>query len=400
MTPGRFILGACLALSLAVALAGCAPIPKGQVAGGAIAYNLAVEKAQNEMLLLNIVRASKRYPMYFTVLNDVKASMSYTLQAGMYAPLGKAGSNPTGSGLYTIAPSASYTSNPLFDVALLNSKEFVHSMLEPVQPQTFDYYWQQGWSKEMLLYLFVHSIERRGRLYKNNPFDETFNDFRKEVVRMADSDCELTFAEVEPSPVGPEIKAELAADDLRKLIDLHKAGLTLTPVRTTDGKVDAYQLKSIAQGEYAIECGAGEGDVSSRYKVYPDNQARNPGHKKQGDKVYLRSPESILYYLGEIVRAERLADDKTIKLPTIRGGKDRRCESRLFVAREARAEDVNPFAAVDYEGVKYVIPRMNSEKVCPEDVSTYVLSLLSLLTARQSASDLPAPVGVVTTIGR
>lgn len=90
MRRASVLFYACLVL-VAGMLAACAPIPKGQISGGATDYNLAVEKAQNEMLLLNIIRASKRHPMYFTVLNDVKASMVYTVQAGMYLPSGSSG---------------------------------------------------------------------------------------------------------------------------------------------------------------------------------------------------------------------------------------------------------------------------------------------------------------------
>lgn len=294
-----------------------------------------------------------------------------------------------------------YTANPLFDVALLNSKEFVRGMLEPVQPQTFDHFWQQGWSKEMLLYLFVHRLEVGGRTYSNNPFRGDFGDFEKEVHRIVDNECELTVSELPADLVGPEIKAEVAAADLQKLVELHKAGLMLAPAKTTDGKVDTYQLKSIRQGEYTIECRAGRGaSPSERYLILPDTQAHALRGKKEGGRIFLRSPESVLYYLGEIVRAERVADRKIAKPPILRGSRDKSCETRLFVAREAAAGDENPFAAVGYEGSTYVIPRIDSDSACPESASTYVLSLVSLLTSKQTAADLPAPVGIVTAIGR
>ena len=107
-----------------------------------------------------------------------------------------------------------------------------------------------------------------------------------------------------------------------------------------------------------------------------------------------------MYYLGEIVRAQKIADKTIATRPKLKEGKAGECQPWLFVAREAGAEDTNPFVAVDYEGTRYVIPRTHSEQLCPDDRSTQVLSLIALLTAKQSASDLPVPVGVVTTIGR
>lgn len=93
---------------------GCAvlPHPKDEIANNTTDYNLVVEKAQNEMLLLNIVRASKRRPMYFTGLNLVHGSMTYGLQTGsLTIPFGKFGGGVgSGSfnGAYSIVPSASY----------------------------------------------------------------------------------------------------------------------------------------------------------------------------------------------------------------------------------------------------------------------------------------------------
>ncbi len=402
MSIQQIFLRVCLVLSSIGLFTGCATIPKSQIAAGATEYNLAVEKAQNEMFLLNIVRAMKGHPMYFTVLNDIKASVVYTLSSGnAYVPLGKFGSNPGSTALYSIAPSATYTTNPLFGVSLLNSKEFVRGMLEPVQPETFDYYWQQGWSKEMLLYLFVHRIQKGRDTYRNNPFGDTFDGFQKEIEGIANNECDLIVTEVSPdATIGPEIEAKIAAAGLQQLIELHKAGLTLTPAQRNREKADTYQLRLLKR-EYTIECRTGKDqDVSARYKVLPDSSVQNAGDKTADAKIYLRSPESILYYLGEIMRAEKMADNKIAKPPKLKGGKDKRCESWLFVAREAGAGDTNPFVAVDYEGTKYVIPRTDSETRCPEDVSSRVLSLVSLLTAKQSASDLPPPTGVVTTIGR
>ncbi len=404
MSRQRVFLRVVLVLSMIGLITGCASIPRSQIAGGATEFNLAVEKAQNEMLFLNIVRASKRRPMYFTVLNDAKASAVYTLSTGnAYVPLGKFGSNPGSTSLYSIAPSASYTINPIYDVALLSSKEFVRGMLEPVQPETFDYYWQQGWYKEMLLYLFVHRIQKGREIYRNNPFGgETFDKFQKEIKGIANNECDLLISKVPPDDtIGPEIDAKTAAADLQKLIDLHKSGLTLTPAQKNSKKADAYQLRALKRGEYVIECRTGrDEDVSARYRVLPDSPVQDVGDKI-ADTIYLRSPESILYYLGEIMRAEKAADEKIAKPPKLRVGKDGRCpEFLLFVAHEARAEDTNPFVAVDYEGTRYVIPRTDSERMCPDDLSTHVLSLISLVTAKQSASDFPAPTGVVTTFGR
>ena len=57
-------------------LISCGMLPKQNLANTTTDYNKVVEKAQNEMLLLNIVRASKRHPMYFTDFNLFRGSVA------------------------------------------------------------------------------------------------------------------------------------------------------------------------------------------------------------------------------------------------------------------------------------------------------------------------------------
>src|SRR6185369_1884388 len=117
----------CLAIGLAGFLAGCSMLPKEKISSSTTDYNLVVEKVQNEMLLLNIVRASKRRPMYFTGFNLLRGSLSYNFQTGITIPFGKIGTGLDGA--YSIAPSVSYSTNPSFDLAVWDSKEFTAGIM-------------------------------------------------------------------------------------------------------------------------------------------------------------------------------------------------------------------------------------------------------------------------------
>src|SRR3954471_25053701 len=67
--------GACVAaLVLTLQLSGCAVIDN--YSGRAVDFNREAEQAQEEVLLLNIVRASLRRPMQFTSLSSVSGSGS------------------------------------------------------------------------------------------------------------------------------------------------------------------------------------------------------------------------------------------------------------------------------------------------------------------------------------
>jgi hypothetical protein len=506
----------CCVVCLAGLLTGCATIPKEQIAGGATDYNLIVEKSQNEMLLLNIIRASKRRPMYFTASTKLTGQMSYSYETGsINIPLGKFGTNP--SAVYSIAPKVSYSTVPTIDVAVLNDKEFFKGMLKPISLETVQDYWLQGWHRELLLNLFVHRVKtEQGKIlsgsldrYYEKGQKKQFEDFQS-YLRDKLSDCNLV-TEKKKKKIGPPIDI-CHASDLEQLIALNKAELELNKLKEDEGK---YQLEG-TETTYYFECSPSAfseeefknsgltskklietitadiviGKTSSSeierlnglieepelYKalerkldgIAPKDKKRIEEFKadyeesekdkdKDKDKeikklnrfllevlypqvtpksnkrikaddgsvqddtkktteetpekltmptiyVTLRSPEAILYYLGEIMRAEKDSKDDLMSYKPIIYLCDKKVPAPLFVAREATADDKNPFVTVDYEGTKYIIPRESDdgdEKKCSANNSIHVLSLVSLLIARQvKVSELPPPTGVSIGIGR
>ncbi|NQT02208.1 MAG: hypothetical protein HQ580_09305, partial [Planctomycetes bacterium] len=118
-------------LSLASLLTGCAIPTKEDIARSTTEFNLVAEKAGNEMLLLNIVRASKRRPMYFTSIGKLTRSMNFEYgTGGVSIPFGRIGTGTNGS--YSIAPTVGYKNSPLFDLSVLNTKEFTNGIMTPV----------------------------------------------------------------------------------------------------------------------------------------------------------------------------------------------------------------------------------------------------------------------------
>ena len=393
MKRQQVLLRACLVLGLVGMIAGCSyvPIQEKEIQGSTTQYNKALEKAQNEMLLLNIVRAINRHPMYFTALNDVKGSMVYTLGTGpITAPFAKFNTTP-GVGptsYFSVAPSALYTNNPVFDVYVLNSKDFVNGILATVSEETFHYYWEQHWPLGMLLYLLVDSIKvDGGNTYTNYPSNrEKFEAFRHKVSEMEMAanagECELAELKTDEEDIGPKIDAR-QAEDLKKLVEVQKAGLELTKV---DGK---YQLNS-GKKHYSLKCGP-EGAKQAYFLSKPHDNDK-------AIVMHLRSPEAILYYLGQLARAQQ---QNLIPLVTVTT-EAKPCpeEEVLFNVQKAPLDAKNAFVTVDYNHTRYVIPRTNSDAICPEDLSMDVLSFISLLLAKQTTTQAPQPTGTVTTIGR
>ncbi len=461
-TKLQIILRLCLGLSLAGFLAGCAAMtPREISAVDPVDYNTVLEKAQNEMLLLNIVRASKRSPMYFTSISQFTGNETYTLGTGSITiPFGRMGA---ATSAYSLAPTGTFSTTPQVSIAVWDKKDFLAGMYKPLNLGIVQYYWQEGWQPAILLNLFVRTMKIQKKPSKNerqrtsqlsvsgsldNPESYTpptdkqnrealafqqYSTFQGNLRKY--SDCELV-SEKEKTPIGPKIvlqnytgnvpkkglRNELVAKvaELKDIADgAKKAGLILEPTKEHDG----YQIYKEETDYYFMRNGNKIAKV-----VAEDGSIHEPDGERSVDLdtiyVILRSPEEMLYYLGELTRADAKPDGDiaTITLPC---GK----KVPLFIA--CKAEDIvkinkkidiqnekNPkapqiaeidpdkpfFAAVGYGQNKiknptYVIPRLksdNDEWGCDADNSMHILSLISLLIDKQkSAAEAPTTTSPV-----
>lgn len=396
--PRQVIWKSCLLMSLAGLFAACSMLPKERISSSTTDYNLVVEKVQNEMLLLNIVRASKRHPMYFTGFNLLRGSMSYNFQTGnITIPFGQIGTGLNGA--YSIVPSVSYSTNPSFDLVVWDTKEFTAGIMTPVSMEAVYYYLEKlGWSKEMLLHLVVERIElyandKLSAKYENYPEDKTkFEAFQAKLRELLK--CKFVSRE-RYEPIGPKLKAEEMVD-LKQLLEVHKAGLTLN--RITEGNNEWYQLSS-KKTDYSYSCGADDKSEVDTYPISDDMSNKQPGNDGKPDyRFLLRSPEGILYYLGEVLRAEV----EKGYVPMIEA-----CASRpyvpLFEVNKSISNNNSSVVTVNYEGNNYSIPRNSateSDNTCSGDRSMHVLTFVSILIAEQKAGMNVPVTGAVTAVGR
>src|SRR3954469_9158122 len=161
-----------IALLLAPGLLGCAIVDN--YSGRAVDFNREAEQAQEEVLLLNIVRASLRRPMQFTSLSTVTGSG--TVSGGVTGGGTNVKQTPFISQFPNISPAvattalsriatgtasgnASLSGTATFTVPILDTQEFYQGILTPIPLQAFDYYLQQGFPPELLFDLFVLKIE-------------------------------------------------------------------------------------------------------------------------------------------------------------------------------------------------------------------------------------------------
>ena len=123
--------------------------------GRSVRYNIEAENAQQQALLLNIIRASLRRPMQFTTLTNLDGDLSVKASASWGIPFGRyVGSN---ANMLTInAPD--YTENAFVKVATLDDSSYYRGLLSPVSPQLFDLFIHSGYPLEILMNLFVRNI--------------------------------------------------------------------------------------------------------------------------------------------------------------------------------------------------------------------------------------------------
>jgi hypothetical protein len=114
----------------------------------AIDYNRSVARATNQILLLNIMRASDREPRYFTRLGTDSAQNGIT--AGFTATLPFPDVTRGSAGVAGAGTSAN-----TFTLENLDDKKYQVGAMQPVEVSTIYDLWSQGIQADLLGLLFV-----------------------------------------------------------------------------------------------------------------------------------------------------------------------------------------------------------------------------------------------------
>jgi hypothetical protein len=155
-------------ICLAGALAACAVIDPVDQRYDTISRSLAT--ARNESILLNLARASHDYPLSFATIANVSPSLTNTSTLGL--PNFLLGPSPhliepnftPGRDVLisnTTASNATAVSTN-FNVSSQETSAFYTGFLKPIDLLTLDYFLRQGYSRELLFWLFTQSVEAKG----------------------------------------------------------------------------------------------------------------------------------------------------------------------------------------------------------------------------------------------
>ncbi len=392
---------------VAAVLSGCTT--SGQVASQIVKTNMAQETAENQLLLLNVLRAVERRPMHFTQVTAVHLPLGFGNPGFSFAlPFG---GDPKGNVL-----TSSLSIPQSMDATFQNTQEFMRGITAPLPPSLMMYYLDQGWPSEMVLMLFVREIKlypgkgAAPRVVTNYPESApSFLAFSEVVTTLAN--CAFELEPDDAKDIGdPLPAAELQT--VKALVAARAASLSIEDVPPAGGVGKRYQLKAPAKGGHIVlkkRNSAEEAQFSCQNEHTLVKPHRTPVDSRLGDdskdkpyfELVLRSPEAMLYYLGEIARTQRdgqtTADGSVVQVddgfPSIKyqelDAKTKNVKTaRLFAVERGVAS--RSAVTVDYEGTTYSVPTTTKS-----DQSTHVLSMMSQIIAMQNkGSDLPGTATV------
>ena len=154
---------------LAGALGACAVVDPVDNRYDTVSRSLA--KARNESIFLNLVRASHDYPLSFVTVANVTPSLtnttSFSLPSFLLGPSARLATGPALApgftpgrdvifGNTTAGNTTAVSTN--FNVSTQETSAFYQGFLKPIDLQTLAYFIRQGYSRELLFWLFTDAF--------------------------------------------------------------------------------------------------------------------------------------------------------------------------------------------------------------------------------------------------
>jgi hypothetical protein len=185
--------------------------------------------------------------------------------------------------------------------------------------------------------------------------------------------------------------------------------------KTDDGKVSitlkiAGSASSDASADFTLEfkpAGAARCAGTKKVAAGLTQLTSGAGASEEECPVIIRSPEGILYYMGELIRAEKLAgttdaqdnSNAAFLSRIILDPENPERDACLFGIETSGAEsDDNPLVQVTFEGREYSIP--HARKDCAQNQTLHFMSLLEeLIGLQKKGSELPT-IPIVRVVGQ
>ena len=345
----------CLVM-ICVMLCGCTSSL--HVANDGIEYSRAAEDAANRELLLNVVRAKERRPLRFTAFTKFAGSRRLTVGSG---ELGLNFGDDAGNA--TLAPSVSIETGPNYDVTVLGSREFYNGIVTPVSADLLNYFIAQGFPRVLVAYLFIRRVNvcEEGTNFSSQEFEE---DEEKSCYLNPDH-CYLNIAFRMANKKFDNCTIGLMPYLKKTRFRFHNS--VGDPVVTGINLANVGQAEPLLKQDFTIEA---DPENQGEFNLFAPKVPMIQGIGLEDALLTIRSPESLIYFLGEMARNPTY----TPKIPYLESRSNRKAP--LFrMHRGEQCTSSQPAISVDYEGETYCIDRNDHTSLMVMRITDLVLRL-------------------------
>ena len=353
--------------------------------------NRSSAKARNESILLNIVRASENAPLNFIAFSRVSGTTQANV--GMASPTFVVGPNPVPA---TIPRDVTFNNSSLnagmiasgsFDITVLESKDFYSALLSPVDLVTLNYFVRQGYSRELLFWLFTDSVRETilGKTveYRNEPGlapEDCVN--RRGRQRCFDDMVDVAIATGLTVETQVEERGSSSSGGAKKGSESSKSGTVIHARLCFDRVLEARAKRTYAREIFNAPLQlAGHQPTCGNWRLDPRKRDRGEtdtltfslvgtpfGTIKY--EIITRSTFGIYQFLGRILQ-QGLTEQVLMRLP-VKSPEDRRI---LAVRREGAG---GCFVDINYNGEYFCVPNNGAEST--KRIFSLLAQLLALKT--------------------
>ena len=401
-------------------LAGCGQLSP-SIGSMSKAYQAVVERTERDSTLLNIIRASKSYPLSFVTIPSITGSGSAVETVGLTGNLIATTPNsaigfisPTVGSGYAPALSISLSSGFTFTQSSLDNSVFVKAFGATVPLEMIRTALAQALAAaegsgpvELVLSLLIDSIEVTDsagstRVLRNNPLFNGYLDFQNELRQMIR--LGLTVEQLSREvPFGGPMSGAQINEMMFKFFDAQDNKKLSVRRISQMGREDGFQVyQAVSTSRFCFNRSEHVAEAMRMYGARAvcddpiDSKEMLTSAKKsmttQQVAIKVRSAREIFIFLGNVLAAQQLDPPVYSSIRGRDGSKTNYTNTTdipiLIVKKNQRS--LNPFIETEYEGDSYTIPSENA------GLSTRTISLLqNFLMVAKVPGAIPAAPSVL-----
>lgn len=291
-----------------IALAAC----QNMVSRSGVYYNVGLSEASNNLLLTNIIRSAKGYPIYYSVIGDYSSSRSISASPSASASIPLDMKPETNVDL-SIGPSVGQDQNA--NVSSLETDEFMLAMHTQVDPELMSFLLDSHNNSHSLLVLTL--------VIKNIVI--TRADFEK-IIQAAENTCEQGFQGYSSLGRGTcdnfEELRRTQICDLRLLPSANGSGVRVNLSNSATNRCAYTQFRTFIEALSLNDVSIRQdrnGGIDIFFNESPSSTIEL--FDPEGTGFVLHSPNGIVQYLGEIVNDQFAGTRQWTPEVTNRSGK-------------------------------------------------------------------------------